>query len=830
MKKVFAIVLAAVLVFVSLLPFAAVAGETEFKTYSTESTNKSTVEVLSGNNIGIQFTAVVPIRSVGIIVTTKGADRSLRLSLYKWNNNFAETVAGEPVKEAVAADWNRRELISLEFDGNGLEAGEYVYLMTLEEGDPISIEWYKPASSWIKGYANGFYTAGSPSGKVTTVSACDTPFGYTSEEVDPPVSTAPPESVIAKDSKIAVLDVDSTKWACVDGLGRTLSGYDKLDDSRNKSDKKVGIFYWTWHLDQGKSSSKAVNVQKILDEYPEARNDYHHKIWSSNNVHAYYWNEPLWGYYFESDDYVLRKHAELLADAGVDFVAFDCTNGDYTWKDAYLNLCKVWSKAREDGVKTPQISFMLNFGQQATTYSAIKDIYLTLYKNENYQDLWFYWEGKPLIIATKAAVNDYEPIGQEILNYFTFRQGQPSYFDNDHYDDEMWGWLATNPQALYFKNGKVEMTTVGVSQNSNYVNKTCSAMNGPYNTGRSFTQDKNFSYTYKYKGAEVTANAGIENSKFYGLNFQEQWDYAISKDPQVIFVTGWNEWIAGRNETWGGVDNGFPDQCDDENSRDIEPTKGDLKDYYYYQLVENVRRFKGVSLPDSQKKQVKIDISKGAEQWENKAIIANNTYANNTLLRDTKGWGTGNNYKNDGIRNDFVTLKASYDKDNIYFYAETVNDITPRTDENWMRLLIDTVSSEASDDGWEGFEFIVNRSDASDTALTLEKFTGGWSFEKITDVRYTLQGNVMQVEIPRSALGLTGSEVNFNYKWCDGNLTDGDIMTLYTDGDAAPGGRFCFVFTTEKTKSKAGCGASASVSAVLLLAASLLIMKKRTDD
>ena len=45
----------------------------------------------------------------------------------------------------------------------------------------------------------------------------------------------------------------------------------------------------------------------------------------------------------------------------------------------------------------------------------------------------------------------------------------------------------------------------------------------------------------------------------------------------------------GRFDEWMGIENAFPDQFDDENSRDIEPSKGALKDYYYYQLIANVR-------------------------------------------------------------------------------------------------------------------------------------------------------------------------------------------------------------------------------------------------
>ena len=48
-----------------------------------------------------------------------------------------------------------------------------------------------------------------------------------------------------------------------------------------------------------------------------------------------------------------------------------------------------------------------------------------------------------------------------------------------------------------------------------------------------------------------------------------------------------------------------------------------------------------------------------------------------TTHRNTQGWGTAGTYVNTTGRNDFVTLKVAYDADNIHFYAETRDPITP---------------------------------------------------------------------------------------------------------------------------------------------------------
>ncbi|MBO4216916.1 MAG: hypothetical protein J5940_03125, partial [Clostridia bacterium] len=135
------------------------------------------------------------------------------------------------------------------------------------------------------------------------------------------------------------------------------------------------------------------------------------------------------------------------------------------------------------------------------------------------------------------------------------------------------------------------------------------------------------------------------------------------------------------------------------------------------------------------------------------------------------------------------------DKNNVYFMVRCVDDITPYTDGNWMRLLIDTGDGEKS---WETFEFVLNKTTPKDehTAI-LEAFTGsGFETAVVGEVEYNVSGNVLTVKIPRSMLGIGGGAFTLDFKWAD-NAVDGDIMDVYTHGDAAPGGRFKFRYTSE---------------------------------
>ena len=133
-------------------------------------------------------------------------------------------------------------------------------------------------------------------------------------------------------------------WAAVDGLGRTLSLNDEVGNK--KEDKIVAMFYWTWHY-PWIYDTEPITTGSVLDKYPEAVNDWDHPAWNNTyDGRPHFWDEPLYGFYSNLDEYVLRKHAELLADADIDVVFFDTTNATQVFTEGYEALLKVWSEAR----------------------------------------------------------------------------------------------------------------------------------------------------------------------------------------------------------------------------------------------------------------------------------------------------------------------------------------------------------------------------------------------------------------------------------------------------------------------------------------------------
>ncbi len=582
-----------------------------------------------------------------------------------------------------------------------------------------------------------------------------------------------PEIILPPEHPINAMDAMPDTYAATDALGRSLSTNEQTGGLRE--DRFVGLFYWTWHVSQAKGVNTPKNVNQIVTAHPEAVHDLNFAEWGPL-YSPHHWNEPLFGYYDTDDKWVLRKHAEMLADAGVDVIIFDNTNGTATWKDSYEVLFEVFAQARADGVKTPKISFILPFGAGDNTNTQLHELYADIYKAGRYQDLWFYWKGKPLIMAHPDRLDLNDKTDKAIREFFTYRPGNPDYKDKGKLGE--WGWLSVYPQVVY-KNifGKAEQTTVSVAQNWS-AERGLTAMN----------DDNVFGRTYTSKGYDTR-----ENAKLYGANFAEQFEYALKVDPEFIFITGFNEWVAGRFDKWQGVTNAFPDEYNDTYSRDIEPTKGDLGDNYYYQMVDYIRKYKGTRKIEPDKKMTTIDIHSESNEWQqvDKTYYA---YKGNIFNRDDIGYGNIRYTDNTG-RNDIALSKVTSDTENVYFMVKCSNNITPFNGGNWMRLLLDIGNCKSN---WNGYEFIVNRLSPTAETAYLERSRGGWNWEKSSEIDYTLKGDTLQIKIPKAALGISGNTFSINFKWTDNTLESGNIMDFYLYGDTAPIGRFMYQYKCEK--------------------------------
>jgi hypothetical protein len=115
-------------------------------------------------------------------------------------------------------------------------------------------------------------------------------------------------------------DIFSDTWVATDGAGRKAPGFAECGSV--KADKWTGIFYWTWHRPTQRgphdNTRLLASAKNGKINWPEPGN--------------YHWGEPELGYYLMTDPFVIRKHASMLVDAGIDVILFDTTNPPQTSK------------------------------------------------------------------------------------------------------------------------------------------------------------------------------------------------------------------------------------------------------------------------------------------------------------------------------------------------------------------------------------------------------------------------------------------------------------------------------------------------------------------
>ncbi|MBE6723940.1 MAG: hypothetical protein E7576_01890 [Ruminococcaceae bacterium] len=749
--------------------------------YELDESAKSAHQVAEGEVYGVRCRVTAPFNQFTYCVPTwTQTDSEATLALYVWDDNYDAMLAAGPAVSKHFTKLRDCATDALTFDE--MPAGDYLFAIQDTKGPAGT--WVFPgreSGGWI--FNSGLFSEGDLQLDICFTEPRDTYFEEVANmnEIDGK-HTSPPEFVLPEDDILILRDAMPDTWAATDGLGRTLSMNGDVGDP--KEDKIVAMFYWDWH---NTDNGKPLNVTEFMREHPEIKNDYESAYWPKGSI-RYFWDEPVYGYYLTTDEWVIRRQAELMAAAGVDVIFMDNTNGTFTWRNSYLKIYEVFEQAKKDGVNVPKISFMLPFAAGSDTETQLKSLYQDIYRPGRYQDLWFYLDGKPMLMAyrTSLTARRTDLLEQEIWDFFTFRAGEPVYNAKDYHapreGTERWGWLSTTPQALYYSAAdpdRVEMTTVGVAHNWS-AEKGLTAMNGENIFGRHWTT----------RGYDTR-----EDAKLWGANFAEQWEFAIEKDPRIVFVTGWNEWNAGRYESWpptaAAVENAFPDEFDETYSRDIEPTMGDLKDHYYYQLADYVRKFKGARPVPAASGPKSIDLNADpAVEWADVGpeFIA---YRGNTGNRDAAAYG-GVRLTDESGRNDIVGAKAARDGENYYFLVECAAEITPSSDPNWMRLYIDT--TDAGLDGWESFDYIVNRVSPSADKAVVERFTGeGFETVPAGEADYRVTGRYLVLRIPCEVLGRADTGAGFSFKWAD-NVEDGDIMKFYIQGDAAPAGRFKFVY------------------------------------
>ncbi len=629
-------------------------------------------------------------------------------------------------------------------------------------------------------------------------------------------------------------DLYSDTWVATDGLGRTMPGLPDAGPVKTDQRRVVGIFYITWHSDSlgGMKSPYAADVSKVLAGDPNARLDAKNPLWTEG---SYHWGEPEAGYFLSKDEYVIRKDMSMLADSGVDVLIMDVTNAVRYW-DEWDVVFPVMQKMKAEGNKVPKFCFWAFNGPVITV---VQDLFDKVYKVDKYKDLWYYWDGKPLLLyngvpqvdangggvknpnphfdpAAKTDPNNphyndpdyaeesYVDYTKEVKNFFTLRTMWWGYYEwaGKRYigteDNWSFGYDMGNEKVKAMPiedlvsrhNGQKEESAVTPAQHPSSL------------TGKSWTREHG-QPELDERDLPVPSyvpwlGKTVEHPEGYGIYFQQRWDEALATNPQFLYINDWNEWTAGKYQPAEGKTVKFMrrdgtyqfiDQYNAEFNRCIQPMKDGYTDNYYMQMAQNIRRYKGVRPIPELHGVGKIVLDGEFSDWR----AVENEYRDtvgDTFHRAYAGYG-GLQYKNDSGRNDLVTCKTAIDDEMVYFYAETAANLTPHTDPNWMLLLID--ADHNSSTGWFGYDFVVNKKVTDDKTTAILQYdpkTPDNPWVELGSLSYRYAGQSIELAVPRKLIGLQGDALTFDFHWADNPAEIKDPISLCINGDSAPNRRF----------------------------------------
>ena len=658
---------------------------------------------------------------------------------------------------------------------------------------------------------------------------------------------------------LAQQDLMQDTWVATDAIGRHMPTAKEIGPRPEKR-RFVGMFYVTWHssaYDRVYSGPYDRDVTKILDAHPEARlrDDLYWpdgKDLPAYNYDSYHWGEPEYGYFISQDRYVIRHDISMLADAGVDVLILDATNGYLYWDewDAVFDELETMKQA---GNPVPQVCF---WAFNCDVITVTQKIFERYYQPGLYRDLWFLWDGKPLFLANshpgkdaagkvypnvnphydpKAATDPshphycdpdyakefYEDYTAEVKDFFTMRNMWWGYYEwfGERYigteDNWCFGYQMNSPtigamkpwQRASTHNGVLEEMAVTPAQHSSSMTGKCWR---PW-IGEPELNDRDLPVrTYV-----PWLGKSVENPQIYGIYYQERWDEALEVDPDFIYLNDWNEWIAlkfSKNHMDDSVrpimpqdfsflgrdDNQFifVDQYNEEFNRTLQPAKAPSSDNYYMQTVLNIRKYKGVRPIPVNKGLRKIRIDGRFDDWKDVEVKYYDTRGD-VIHRDSPGYGRLH-YKDSSGRNDIVESRVAVGPRDVFFYAKADGQLTPSTDNNWMLLLIDADKDAGT--GWSGYDYLVNYCIKDGKTTTLMKYdadTGKWT--RVAMIPYRSGNSELELRIPLKRIGMSaGDALSFDFKWSDNPSGLDDIITVCISGDTAPNRRFNYRFIWEK--------------------------------
>ena len=210
-----------------------------------------------------------------------------------------------------------------------------------------------------------------------------------------------------------------------------------------EEDRYVGMFYFV-HKSDG--NGIPINVSEVLNRTRKL-------LWTTiippgEKGKCVSLGRTSFGYYQTKDEWVIRRHIEMLSIADIDFwysTPQTVLHSESLQEDSYI-----LNEYIQEGWKVPRVVYYTNTKSENNS-----EIYEDIYQTGFCSDFWFYWEGKPLIIGLPGNVpgdSGFLYLPTVSMAYRTFRREFP--------------WMAfERPQHVFRdKMGRAEVISVSVAQ------------------------------------------------------------------------------------------------------------------------------------------------------------------------------------------------------------------------------------------------------------------------------------------------------------------------------------------------------------------------------
>lgn len=619
------------------------------------------------------------------------------------------------------------------------------------------------------------YTDTEESTDMTTAIATDTERNTDADTSMEPVETSPSTETPTE----PVADVTSSRllYALSD------TGLEVMAPQDATSEKQVGIFYFVWQGTENAQTQIYDNTEILsrmdltgktsisLSEWQAAgggpKGDFH------------WWGQPLFGYYDMNDEWVISRHLQMFAQAGIDFIVLDQTNGIRPgYIERITTLFEIAYDLQTQGVRVPKITFM-SYDDGPGTVDKL--YYYFYFKHPEWSSLHYHWNGheKPVIFDNIAGWNKQASTqidtAQKLASYDPAVTANVELRDVSFPHETKVKYNGTGLLYLDFRDmpqpvkdksdGGYTFMNISVAEICATNRSTENILTETADRSRNFDGECNREWH------------GEADAWRYGYNFAREFDYALKRDPDMVFITGWNEWIAQLQVRADGSIS-LIDNADINNSRDIEPMSGGYGDNYYLQMCRYITQFKYGTVALSPAGEATVDLTTTSEAWLSAGAVSYDDPTGDGAARDHQAAAVSSIvYTAPAADNDITRLYIAADTNATYLRVETAEAVKDAQKEGNLVLLIKVGDKT----------YAINRTGGTGTACTVEELIDG-TWKPVGEATCHAEGNRFSVAVPTD---LIPNGDTLYIKWADGIADPADRMTYYTCPEAAPyGGMF----------------------------------------